>query len=99
MPESSASEVKMAVEKPKRHKTPGNDQISEELIKAGGRTTPSEIHKLVQSIWNEEDLVRSGRSRSLHLFKRAIKQTIEIIETYHFCQVCTNFYPTSCCQG
>jgi hypothetical protein len=56
VPKSSALEVEMAVEKPKRHKTPGNDQISEELIKAGGRTTPSEIHKLVHSIWNEEEL-------------------------------------------
>jgi len=46
----------MAVKKPKRQKkTRGNDQISEELIKAGGRT-PSEIRKLVHSIWNEEEL-------------------------------------------
>jgi hypothetical protein len=50
VPELSALEVEMAVEKLKRHKTPGNDQISEELIKAGSKTTPSEINKLVHSI-------------------------------------------------
>jgi len=50
VPELSTLEVEMAVEKPKRQKTKGNDKISEELIKAGGRTTPSEIHKLVHSI-------------------------------------------------
>jgi hypothetical protein len=38
MPEPSASEVEMAIEKLKRHKSPGNDQIPAELIKAGGRT-------------------------------------------------------------
>jgi hypothetical protein len=37
----------------KRH---GNNQISEELIKAGGRTTPSEIHKLIHSISNKQEL-------------------------------------------
>jgi len=46
----------MAIEKPKRQKTQGNNQISEELIKAGGRTSPSEIHKLVHSISNKEEL-------------------------------------------
>jgi len=32
------------------------DQISAELIKAGGRTIRSEIHKLISSLWNEEEL-------------------------------------------
>jgi len=28
-----------------------------------------------------------------------MKQTVITIETYHFCQPLTKFYPTSCCQG
>ena len=44
--------------------------------------------------------LRSGRSRSLYLFiRRMIKQTAVIIGAYHFCQVHTKLYPTSCCQG
>jgi len=35
---------------------PGFDKIQAELIKAGGRTICSEIHKLINSVWNEEDL-------------------------------------------
>jgi len=27
-----------------------------------------------------------------------IKQTVVIIQAYHFCQLCTKFNPTSCCQ-
>jgi hypothetical protein len=56
VPEPSDSEVEMAIEKLKRHKSPGTDQIPAELIKAGGRTIPSEIHKLINSIWDKEEL-------------------------------------------
>jgi hypothetical protein len=52
----SDSEVEMAIEKLKRHKSPGIDQIPAELIKAGGRAIHSEIHKLINSIWNKEEL-------------------------------------------
>jgi len=40
----------------KNHKLPGIDQVTTELIKAGGRTISSAIHKLVTSIWNKEEL-------------------------------------------
>jgi len=46
----------MAIEKLKRHKSPGINQIPAELIKAEGRTLRSEIHKLINSIWNKEEL-------------------------------------------
>jgi hypothetical protein len=35
---------------------PGSDQILAELILEGGKILPSAIHKLVNSIWNKEDL-------------------------------------------
>ena len=56
VPEPSAFEVEMAIEKLKNHKSPGIDQIPAELIKAGGRTIRCAIHKLIISIWNEEAL-------------------------------------------
>jgi hypothetical protein len=37
MPELSAFEVEMAIQKLKRHKTLGTDKIPAELIKAGGK--------------------------------------------------------------
>jgi hypothetical protein len=37
----------MAIEKLKRDKLPGNDQLPAELIKAGGRTIRSKIHELI----------------------------------------------------
>jgi len=45
VPEPSAFEVEMAIKKLKRRRSPGIDQISAELIKAGGRAIRCEIHK------------------------------------------------------
>jgi hypothetical protein len=44
VPEPSSSEVEIDIEKLKRYKSPGIDQIPAELIQAGGNTLRSEIH-------------------------------------------------------
>jgi hypothetical protein len=56
MPDPSAFQFETAIEKLKRHKSPGTDQIPVELIKAGGRTIRSGIHKLINSISHKEEL-------------------------------------------
>jgi hypothetical protein len=56
VPEPSASEVEVAIEKPKSYKSPGIDQIPAGLTKAGSRKIRSEIHKLVISVSNKEEL-------------------------------------------
>jgi hypothetical protein len=100
VPERSAVEVEVATGKLKRHKLPGIDQIPAELIKARGRTIHFEIHKLINSVWNKEKLSEEWKSQTLYLcIRRAIKQIVVIIEAYHFCQLHTKIYPTSCCQG
>jgi hypothetical protein len=40
----------------KKYKSPGSDEIRVELIQAGGEMLLSAIHKLVNSIWNKEEL-------------------------------------------
>jgi len=52
----SASEFELAIERLKSYKSPGIDQIPAELIKVGGKTICCEIHKLIISIWNKEEL-------------------------------------------
>jgi len=56
VPEPRASEVELAIEMLRSHKSPGIDQIPAELIKEGGKTICCEIHKLIISIWNKEEL-------------------------------------------
>jgi hypothetical protein len=49
-------EVKTAIAKSKKYKSPCSDQIPAELIQAGGETLLSAIHELIISIWNNEEL-------------------------------------------
>jgi hypothetical protein len=54
--EPSLIEVEIAFGKLKSYKYPGTDQIPAELIRAGGETLCSEIHKLKCPTWNKEKL-------------------------------------------
>jgi hypothetical protein len=56
VPKPSLVEVEIAIGKLKRYKSPGTDQIPAKLIKAGGETLYSEIHRLICCIWNKEEL-------------------------------------------
>jgi hypothetical protein len=47
VPETSALEVELAIEKLKSHESPGIDQIPAEVIKAGGSTIRCAIHILI----------------------------------------------------
>ena len=54
--EVSAFQFQITIGKLNRHKSPGIDQIPTEMIKAGSREIRSEVHKLINSIWNKEEL-------------------------------------------
>jgi hypothetical protein len=56
VPGSSHLEVEIAITKLKIYKSPDNDQIPAEVIQGGGETLLSMIHKLINSIWNKEEL-------------------------------------------
>ena len=56
VPEPSAAEIDLAIDKLKSHKSPGIVQITAELIRAGCRTICLEIHKLIISIWKKVKL-------------------------------------------
>ena len=100
VPEPSAFEVELAIEKLKCHKSPDTDQIPTELIKTGGRTIRHQNHKLILSIWNKEELPEEWKEPIIvPIYKKGNKKTVVIIGAYHFCQLRINFYPISCCQG
>jgi hypothetical protein len=56
VPEPSLVKVEIGIGKLKSYKSLGTDQILAKLIKAGGETLCSEIHKLICYIWNKEEL-------------------------------------------
>jgi len=61
VPEPSTFEFEMAIEKLKRHKSPGTDQIPAELFKVGCRTIRSETNKLITALWNMEELLEEWK--------------------------------------
>jgi len=74
IPEPSAPEFELAIYKLKSHKSPGTDQIPAELIKAEGKTIRSEIHKLITSIWNKEELSEKWKkSITVSMYKKGDK--------------------------
>jgi hypothetical protein len=72
VPEPSVSEIELAIDKLKSHKSPGNDKIPAELIKAGGRTISCEIHRLIISIWNKEELPEDREREREREWKQSI---------------------------
>jgi len=95
VPEPSAFEVELAIEKLKSHKSPGIDQFPAELIRAGGRTIRYEIHKLIISIWNKEESPEEWKeSIIVPIYKKGDKTDCSNYRG----QLCTKFYQTSCCQ-
>ena len=74
VPEPSAFEIELAIEKLISHVSPDIDQIPAEFIKAGGRTIRYEIHKLLISIGNKEELPDAWKeSITVPIYKRGGK--------------------------
>ena len=100
VPEPSASETELAIEKLKSHKSPGIDQIPAELIKAGGRTIYWEIHKLIISVWNKEGLLEEWKeSIIVPIYKKNNKTECSNYRGLSICQLRKQFYPKFCCQS
>jgi len=64
VPEPSASEVELAIDKLKSHKSPGIDQIPAELIKAVGRTICLRFINLLLLFGRSRNCLKSGRGQS-----------------------------------
>jgi len=76
-------------------------QIPSELIKAGGRTFSSEIHKNITSVWNKEELPEEWKESNVVpiYIKGDKKKVVVIIGACHFCQLRTTYFTTSCFQS
>ena len=57
----------------KSQKSPGTDQIPTELIKEGGRTIRYQIHKLIVSIWNKEELPEEWKESIVPIYNKGDK--------------------------
>jgi hypothetical protein len=100
LPGSSVLEFEIAIAKLKKYKSPSSNEILAELIKAGSEILPSAIYKLMNSVWNKEELPDQWKeSISVSVKKRAKKLTVIIIMGYHCYQLHTKLYRVSSSQG
>jgi hypothetical protein len=92
-------EVEIAVAKLKKYKSPGSDQIPAELIQGGGKILLYAIHKLINSVWNKEELSDQWKESIIVPIHKKGCKTVIIIEGYHCYQLHTTFYRISSSQG
>jgi hypothetical protein len=77
VPESSAFEFEIDVEKLQRHESPGTGQIPTELFTAGGRKFHNVIHKLINSIWNNAELPEERKELIIvYIYKKSDKNRL-----------------------
>ena len=105
MPEPSVFDFEKTIEKLKRYKSPGIDQIPAELIEVGGRTIHNEIHKLINLIWSKEELPEEWKKSTIAPIYKHDKHSVVTAEAYQFANYVQNFiqHPTvktnSVCRG
>ena len=88
----SSFEFEMAIEKLKGHKVPCTDQIPAKLIKAGGRTTRYEFHKLIISVWIKEEFSEDWKeSIIVPIYKNGDKTDFNNYRGILFCHYVQNF--------
>jgi hypothetical protein len=74
VPWPSSSEAEIGIEKLKMCKSKVIDQIPAVLIQPGGNTLRSEIHKLINCIWNKEELPEQWKeSIIVPIYKKGVR--------------------------
>jgi len=69
------------------------------LIKAGGRTICSEIHKCINSIWNKEELPEDWKECIIVPIYEKVDKIDCNYRRVSLLSIHTQFYPTSYCEG
>jgi hypothetical protein len=93
-------DAEIPIGKLKKHKSPDSDQIPASLIQAGGEILRPDIHKLINSISNKEELSDHRKaSIIIPIYKSGGKIDCSYFRGYHSYQLHTKFYPIFFSQG
>jgi len=57
----SEEEVKIGLDMLKNGKSPGKDEIVSECLKKGGQELLNQLHKLMNTIWEQEEIPKAWR--------------------------------------
>jgi hypothetical protein len=74
IPEPTTTEVYDTIRKMKDNRAPGEDAITAKLIKKGGKHLWENIHQLIVSVWNKEEIPEEWRTAVLcPIYKKGSK--------------------------
>lgn len=76
-------EIHKAIMQMKNNKSPGMDDISAEMLKAGENCVLEMLHTLFQQIWAEKSVPAEWKDARLYRFtKKAVKTDVRTTEGY-----------------
>jgi hypothetical protein len=100
VPQTSAFEVELGIEKLRSHRLPDIVQMPAKLIKEVGREIHYEIHRVIISIWNKEELPEQWKESIIVLiYKKGNSTDCSTYRCISILPLRTKLYPTFCCQG
>jgi hypothetical protein len=100
MPDPSPFEIETAICKFENYKSPGNDQFPAELIEAEGEILWFEIHTIINSVWNEEELSDEWKeSIIVSVYKKGDKTSCSNYRALSLVQLLTKLHPTTLTQS
>jgi hypothetical protein len=74
VPDPSPFDHDIVTAKLQKYKSPGSDKIRAQLIQAGGEILGPKIHKLINTIWNKEELLDQLKENIIvHVHKKGEK--------------------------
>jgi hypothetical protein len=93
VPELTSFKVKIAIENLKRCRSPGTEQTLAELIQTVCNRRGSDVHRIITSVRNEEELPRQCKESIVVPLYKMDDKTVVIIEKCHSYQPHTKLYP------
>jgi hypothetical protein len=87
----SCLEVEIYIAKLKKYKSPGSYQIPAQLIQVGREILLYVIHKLINSIWNKEELPDQWKELIIALLHKKSDKIVIITMGHHCYQLQTKF--------
>jgi hypothetical protein len=79
-------EVYDTIRRMKENRAPRENATTAQLIKGGGRSLWKNIHQLIVSIWEKEEMPEERRTAIIcPIYKKVNKLECKIIEEFHYC--------------
>jgi hypothetical protein len=90
------AEIEKALKEMKKNKSPGNDQLTSDIIRLGGSEALKQITTIFNNILRTQKVAMNGKKQkssysSRKVTEKILKTTVQSV----YCRICTNFLHVS----